>query len=77
MKYIDTHCDTLMGSYFDPAGFNLLNNPKTMVDFSRMQQGGAMAQFFAMFLPPAGAEKMMGLDKPLMTRTTWLSFLPR
>lgn len=66
-----------MGSYFDPAGFNLLNNPKTMVDFSRMQQGGAMAQFFAMFLPPAGAEKMMGLDKPLMTRTTWLSFLPR
>lgn len=65
MKYIDTHCDTLMGSYFDPAGFNLLNNPKTMVDFSRMQQGGAMAQFFAMFLPPVGAEKMMGLDKPI------------
>lgn len=65
MKYIDTHCDTLMGSYFDPTGFNLLNNPKTMVDFSRMQQGGAMAQFFAMFLPPVGAEKMMGLDKPI------------
>lgn len=54
-----------MGSYFDPTGFNLLNNPKTMVDFSRMQQGGAMAQFFAMFLPPVGAEKMMGLDKPI------------
>ena len=36
-----------------------------MVDFTRMKQGGAMAQFFAMFLLPPGAEKMMNLDKPV------------
>ncbi len=64
MKYIDTHCDTLMGSYLDP-NFDLRSNPKTMVDFERMKAGGAMAQFFAMFLPPPGAEKWMKLDNPI------------
>ncbi len=64
MKYIDTHCDTLMGAYLDP-NFDLLSNPKTMVNFEKMKAGGAMAQFFAMFLPPPGAEKWMKLEKPI------------
>lgn len=64
MKFIDMHCDTLMGAYGHPD-FPLLNNDKTMVDFARMQQGGQMAQFFAMFLPPPNAHKWMKLDKPI------------
>ncbi len=58
------HCDTLMGAYNNPA-YQLLHNEMTMVDFARMKQGGQMAQFFAMFLMPAGAEKFLGLDKPI------------
>lgn len=64
MKFIDMHCDTLMGTYNHPD-FSLMNNEKTMVDFSRMAQGGQMAQFFAMFLPPPNAYKRMGLPKPI------------
>jgi len=64
MQFIDMHCDTLMGAYRNP-GFPLRANDKTMVDFLRMKQGGQMAQFFAMFLPPPGAYKHMGLEKPI------------
>lgn len=64
MKFIDLHCDTLMGAYGHPD-FPLLHNDKTMVDFARMKQGGQLAQFFAMFLPPPNAHKWMGLEKPI------------
>ncbi len=58
------HCDTLMAAYANPT-YDLLTREKSMVDFTRMKQGGQMAQFFAMFLLPPGAEKWMGLDKPV------------
>lgn len=64
MKFIDMHCDTLMSAYNNPA-YQLLHNERTMVDFTRMKQGGQMAQFFAMFLLPPGAEKYLGLDHPI------------
>lgn len=64
MRFIDMHCDTLMSAYNNPA-YQLLHNEKTMVDFARMKQGGQMAQFFAMFLLPPGAEKFLGLDHPI------------
>lgn len=52
MKYIDMHCDTLMAAFRDP-NFDLFQNDR-MVDFTKMRQGGALAQFFAMFLIPPG-----------------------
>ena len=64
MRFIDMHCDTLMSAYRNPA-YQLLHNEKTMVDFARMKQGGQMAQFFAMFLLPPGAEKFLGMDHPI------------
>lgn len=64
MRFIDMHCDTLMSAYNNPA-YQLLTNEKTMVDFTRMKQGGQMAQFFAMFLLPPGAGKFLGLDHPI------------
>ena len=53
MNYIDMHCDTLMK-------VAMANGPKTdmfhrenvCIDFERMQKGGVMAQFFAIFVMP-------------------------
>ena len=53
MGYIDMHCDTLMLAYF--MGENLNDSKKLSVDFARMKQSGAMAQFFAIFMPDKGA----------------------
>ena len=53
MKFIDMHCDTLMSMVEPKLGESLLKNSKS-VDFLRMKEGGAMAQFFAMFLMPEG-----------------------
>ena len=49
--YIDMHCDTLMGFADTKSGFSLRRNNKS-IDFERMKKGDALAQFFAIFLPP-------------------------
>ena len=51
MKFIDMHCDTLMKFISKSDTESLLNN-SISVDFTRMKKGGALAQFFAMFLLP-------------------------
>lgn len=49
-KYIDMHCDTLgAGVYKKKKTITKLEG--TMVDVERLQEAGAGAQFFAMFLP--------------------------
>ncbi|SHK61031.1 dipeptidase [Hespellia stercorisuis] len=50
MSYIDMHCDTLMEAYFAKQT-NMYELPTAMVDVARLQKGGCMAQFFAIFLP--------------------------
>ena len=63
MKYIDMHCDTVMLAYFfDPEHHDMYDQPKTMIDFKRMKAGDALAQCFAVFLPPEGAFEMMHID---------------
>ncbi len=64
MKFIDMHCDTLMTTFGHPDT-DMMHLPKAMVDLARMKEGGQLAQFFAMFLLPAGAEKMLGLSEPV------------
>lgn len=49
MGYIDMHCDTLMLATFDQS--NIADNSKVAVDFKRMKEANAMAQFFAIFMP--------------------------
>ena len=62
MKFIDMHCDTLMKFTKKSDTENLLHN-SISVDFTRMKKGGALAQFFAMFLLPSeGAWKHVGID---------------
>lgn len=50
MNYIDLHCDTLSEQYGtqDPT---LVHN-SCAVDFAKLTDGGCMAQFFAIWLPP-------------------------
>ncbi|HLR21511.1 MAG TPA: dipeptidase [Tissierellaceae bacterium] len=50
MKYIDLHCDTLMKMAEVNGEESLLDNRITSVDFKRMKESKAMAQFFAIFL---------------------------
>jgi len=62
MEFIDMHCDSL-GVLFlkDAEHADLYHAPAAMVDFARMKQGGQLAQFFAVFLPPPGMLEHFGL----------------
>ena len=52
MKSIDMHCDTLMHAYFHHGeGADIYHMPEAMVDVRRLREGGALAQFFAIFVP--------------------------
>lgn len=63
MQFIDMHCDSLMLSAFqDKESTDLFDSPVTSVDFTRMQRGGQMAQFFAVFVPPVEGYKMFGVE---------------
>lgn len=63
MQFIDMHCDSLMLSLFlDKQHTDLFHSPVTAVDFTKMQKGGQMAQFFAVFVAPLGAYQMFGAE---------------
>ena len=65
MKFIDMHCDTLMQAYIKKNP-TITNMPSAMVDVERMLKGNTLAEFFAIFLPPVGIEKMLGLPGPII-----------
>jgi len=62
MKYIDLHCDTLMNVMLSNEKIDLASNDKTSVDFKRLKEGNAMAQFFAVFLPDMDTFKEYGIE---------------
>jgi membrane dipeptidase len=64
MRFIDMHCDTLMLSFVKKTE-DIYDLPDTMLDVKRMKEAGALAQFFAIFMPPPGAEKLIGLSRPV------------
>ena len=63
MKYIDLHCDTLSQALIRQKN-DIYELPETMIDIKRLTEGGVLAQFFAIFMPPVGAEKMLGRPLP-------------
>lgn len=64
MKHIDMHCDTLsMLVWENRKCVDLYSAEDMSVDIERMARAGQMAQFFAVFLPPAEAFKMIGLSE--------------
>lgn len=62
MQYIDMHCDTLAEALArKSATAEYLKG--TMVDVNRLRECGAMAQFFAMFLPQKNEPGWFGVDE--------------
>lgn len=62
MKFIDLHCDTLMKVALSKEEISLVSNEKTSVDFKKLMEGNAMAQFFAIFLPDGDTYKEAGME---------------
>lgn len=48
-SYIDMHCDTLMRAYVSRKE-TVYDLPGLMLDVKRLREGGALAQFFAIFM---------------------------
>lgn len=63
MNYIDLHCDTLMQAFIRQEK-DIYALPDAMIDLQRLEKSSAMGQFFAVFLPPKGAEKLIGRELP-------------
>lgn len=70
MHYIDMHCDTLMVSLFKDQKQDINHSEYSMVDFERLAKAGAMAQFFAAWLPPQRTYVRYGV--PLMTDDAYI-----
>ncbi len=51
MKYIDLHCDSLCMA-FETKNNDMFDRKDFMVDVKKLKQAGALAQFFAIFVPP-------------------------
>lgn len=62
--YIDMHCDSLMIAALADKKHELRDSDMTRVDFERMKQSGALAQFFAIFMPDEKCYKALDM-KPL------------
>lgn len=62
MKYIDMHCDTLSIGMVEHKD-NITKLEYSMVDIERLEQAGAGAQFFAMFLPQRNEPEWFGLKE--------------
>lgn len=62
MNYIDMHCDTLAMALAQKKE-TVYTLEHTMVDVKRLREAGAVAQFFAMFLPQREEPAWFGLDK--------------
>jgi len=62
MQFIDFHCDTLMRAFAQERS-SVDMFPEAMVDGQRLAQGGALAQWFAIFLPPEGEMPLGASDE--------------
>ena len=52
---VDLHCDTLMGCY---RGMPLAKNDGH-IDLEKLQKGGALAQFFAIWIPTGPSAELL------------------
>lgn len=60
LNYIDLHCDTLMMTWRENPGEDILENTNYAVDFKRLKKAGAYAQFFAIFMLNSEIFKTIG-----------------
>lgn len=59
MNLVDMHCDTLLECYLKKFG---LRRNSCQVDLESMKKTGALAQFFAIFLPSGADAKKEGIE---------------
>lgn len=67
IPFIDWHCDTLMQAWFRGRK-QIYHLPSAMLDVKRLKQGGAKAQFFAIFLQSMRMKRYLGWLMPGDTR---------
>lgn len=58
VPFTDMHCDTLMQAWFRHG--KDIYRTKTMLDVQKLRQGGAKAQFFAVYLQSMRLKRLMG-----------------
>lgn len=63
MRYIDMHCDTLMRAYIEKKE-TVFRIPEFMLDIEKMQLGGCLAQFFALFMLPESMKDELKMPFP-------------
>lgn len=70
MQYIDMHCDTLSQAFMKKRESIFRLPDDFMVDLERMQAGGCLAQFFAIFMQPelTGAEPKRGISEDMIPK---------
>ena len=63
---IDMHCDTLMHAFLTYGDQkDIYEMPSAMIDLKRLLAGGAMAQFFAIFMLPQNAYREFLKREPI------------
>ena len=72
MKFIDLHADTLMHTSLTGVD-SLMHNSQTHLDIQRLSQGGAMAQFLAVFMLNEAIFK--GLNRPVISDKEYIDEL--
>lgn len=63
IPYTDMHCDTLMRAYVSRKE-TVYDLPELMLDVKRLKEGGALAQFFAIFMLPESMRVDLGAAFP-------------
>ena len=61
MKIVDMHCDTIMRMALSDGKIALRENDGH-IDIAKLQKGGCLAQFFAIFIPMMKMKEIYGED---------------
>lgn len=73
MSFIDMHCDTLLAVSREGLGAD--SCAWTMTDLERLRDAGAMAQFFAMFIPEDERLRKDGLDAEGLIQKLYATYI--
>lgn len=63
MRIIDTHCDTMGECIARSGGKVTLQNNPGHINLEKLRQGGALAEFFAIFIPTHEGAAMAGITQ--------------
>lgn len=73
MKYIDLHCDTLMHTWKEEPGNDIVSNTVCSIDMERLKRSGAAAQFFAIFM--LHEENFEKIGRPVISDEAYIQSL--